>query len=200
MIFKNSKLLGLSALLVTLGLGLTAKTAQAQVSFEQYLGTVGRALSTKIDFAAISNLAGHQNYSTFSNPLNAQVVKFFDITTAAGTNQNVCVEYGAWSSGVAADPVIWIKDNSQVYQKLSDDAGGTLFPKARIWFTNVTTFRFSNPRIRVSAWSEAHNTDAFMFSGGLILAATTEAGCTGDVSIAGATINGDGNVWIARKL
>jgi hypothetical protein len=199
MIFKNPKSLGLSALFVTLGLGLTAKSAQAQVSFEQYLGSSGKSLSFMVDFAATTTVAGHKTYSTFTQPLNLNVVKYFDITTAAGTGQNACIEYAAFSNGVAADPVIWIKDNNQVYQKLSDDPPGSVFPKTRIWFTNVTSFRFTNPRIRVSAWSTAHNTDSFMFLSSLTTA-TTEAACTGDVNIAGATINGDGNVWIARKL
>jgi hypothetical protein len=88
----------------------------------------------------------------------------FEITTLAG----------AWTSN--PDTVIEVEDPGAGYawQRISDDFGGTLLSHARVWIqSDAHTLTF---RLRVRAYSSAHNSDDFNFK--MVRRDISKASCT----------------------
>lgn len=188
-----------------------ALPAAAGIAVDQYAAPY-IYYTTYVDFGASSNQAGHWNFDLFngSEHYHQWAVKYFDIAVTADaqyapTGRCYEIATSAVAGGVYMDTEILVKlPNNSVWQKLSDDYGGTLFSHARFWFGED----YVDPSkifVRVAAYSPNSNNGEFNFSASQVRTpanqpVTTEADCFADAGMAAAFVDRHENVYIRRAI
>ena len=165
-----------------------------------------------VDFGASSSVAGHWNFNLFntSEHYHKWAVKYFDIAITADaqyapTGRCYEISTSAVSGGVNTDTEILVKlPNNNVWQKLSDDFGGTVYSRARFWFGEDYVDP-SSIFVRVASYSTGSNNGEFNFNASHIrtaanLPVTTEAACFADAGIAAAFVDRHEGVFIRRAI
>jgi hypothetical protein len=165
-----------------------------------------------VDFGASSTVPGHWNYNLFntSEHYHGYASKYFDIAVTADaqyapTGRCYEIATSAVPGGVTTDTEILVKlPNNTVWQRLSDDYGGTVYSRARFWFGEDYVDP-ANIFVRVSVYSAPFNNGEFNFSASQIRTGSnqpvaTEADCFADAGVAAAFVDRHENVFIRRAI